>query len=37
VLDAPGEPVTIFVSSGADVFDEFAADADEMLATLSFG
>jgi hypothetical protein len=37
VLDADGETVMVFVSSGADVFDEVAADADEMLATLSFG
>jgi hypothetical protein len=37
VLDVDGETVMVFVSSGADVFDEFATDADEMLATLSFG
>jgi hypothetical protein len=37
LLDVDGETVMVFVSSGADVFDEFAADADEMLAALSFG
>jgi hypothetical protein len=37
VLDVNGETVMLLVASQADGFDEFAADADEMLATLSFG
>jgi hypothetical protein len=37
VLDVDGETVIVTVEATRENFDEFAADAEQMLATVSFG